>query len=244
MDCKTARLLIDLAGFRQTSDFDAAELRAFHTHLDECPDCAVLARSERAIDDRLTRAMRAVPLPEGLHDRLLAGLAVEATSRGRRPLRWFGGAAAAAVVLAASLGWWGHHKPVHLDVDAAAATVAAQLVNPSPELVDDWLRSHGFASVAVPRDFNFALLTYCGTEELQGQRVPMLLFTTPGNEHARVYLLSTRQFDLAEAQNQPVDVSVGCRAEVRPDADDPRSGSLVIFTGESLQPFLQRPSSL
>src|SRR5262249_28887945 len=108
MDCRTARTLLDYhrPTDSELSGPDAADLER---HLDVCPECGALAQAERRADARLGRAMRDVPLPDGLHDRLLARLAADRRAvMMRRFARGSRYAAAAALVLATLLGvgWW------------------------------------------------------------------------------------------------------------------------------------------
>ena len=63
MDCNTARMLVTFFG-RQGTELapeDAADLNA---HLAGCPACAAAVRFERAFDDRVAKAMLAVPVPD------------------------------------------------------------------------------------------------------------------------------------------------------------------------------------
>src|SRR5947209_7636374 len=104
MDCKNARLLLEFArpGGRE---LEAADAEALHQHLAECSECAALAHDEQRADEHLGRAMRDVPVPAGLRERVLKRLSVERDAWYRRWLvRW---AAAAAVLLA--VGLLGYH---------------------------------------------------------------------------------------------------------------------------------------
>src|SRR3954471_6968779 len=74
MDCNSARMLVAFFG-RQGSEVapeDAAELNA---HIAGCPECAASVRFERAFDDRVGKAMLAVPVPPDLKTKLLDGVA-------------------------------------------------------------------------------------------------------------------------------------------------------------------------
>src|SRR5207248_1436745 len=73
MDCKTARYLLNFN--RATGhDLDAADKAALDAHLAECPECDCAARGERQFDEHLGRAIRDVPVPHGLKERLLTRL--------------------------------------------------------------------------------------------------------------------------------------------------------------------------
>ena len=68
---------------------------ALHEHLEQCPECARLARNVQAFDRRVSRAMR-LPVPDGLAERILL-------PRLTTP-RWHYGAAAAALIAAIAIG--------------------------------------------------------------------------------------------------------------------------------------------
>ena len=85
MDCKTARLLLDFAR-PLCPELDTADAEALHSHLAECPECGPFAAGERRIDGHFGRAVRDVPVPEHLRDRLVKRLAVERDAWYRRRL--------------------------------------------------------------------------------------------------------------------------------------------------------------
>src|SRR5262245_10465360 len=103
MDCRNARLLLEFAR-PLTAELDAGEAEALQGHLADCPECGALAREERRLDEHLGRAVRDVPVPEGLRDRLLARLATERDAWFRRWLLRAVGVAA-GIALAVWLVW-------------------------------------------------------------------------------------------------------------------------------------------
>ena len=245
MDCRTARLLLHFAR-PLTTELEASEVQALETHLADCPECRPLARAESRADDRIGEAMRAVPVPEGLRARLLAGLGAGRKAWYRRRSLQVGGglAAAAAVRLALWLGFNPPFRPLKLDVDRVGGELFTQTFNPTPDNVANWFRAKDVA-VAPPGGFNYALLAYYDLVDLQGERVPFLLFTH-NKDQARVYVLSEKQFDLKDAMSIPPGTGSGFRFVVRPNPADPRVAYLVVYTGESLEPFLdeeQRPAT-
>jgi hypothetical protein len=202
MDCKNARLLLEFT-HPGSAELDAAEKEALHQHLAECPDCAAQAREERRADEHLGRAVRDVPVPAGLRERVLKRLTVERDAAYRR-LIVRGVAAAAALLLAGWLGyvWWSNQLP------AITSNTINQLA--------DWKRSRtredvikGFKddygiAVNPPDQFKYNLLDSYNLEVLpkMDRPVPHLLFVSTGEpggrKEAHVYVLSNRQFDLQE----------------------------------------------
>src|SRR5213079_210596 len=103
MDCRTTRHLLEFSRPR-ASELDNLDQDALNGHLAVCADCDSLARAEREADQHLSQVVRDVPIPLGLHERLLRRLRDERedwyrrwSARGLRLV-----VAVAAVVL---LGW-------------------------------------------------------------------------------------------------------------------------------------------
>ena len=73
MDCNTARMLATFFG-RQGPELAPEDAAALDTHLTACPQCAAEIQFERAFDDRVGKAMLAVPIPAELKGKLLDGV--------------------------------------------------------------------------------------------------------------------------------------------------------------------------
>jgi hypothetical protein len=235
MDCKTARLLLDFVR-PQAGEVDSAELAAFEQHVAACPECDSLVRAERGLDRAYAKAMKAVEVPASLRGRLTARLERE---RGDVYLRWFGNAgrvaaAAAVVVLAtwAVIAWRQSHLP-QVDIDRAWDEAHSRMVAPpSGDFLADHFRRLGFEG-PFPQNLNYRLLTYYGLGELQGRRVPQLIFLAPGGgAHAEVRVLSAKQFNLANLPlNQQAPEGYPCKVEVW--SDPAGCAELVDYTGGS-----------
>src|SRR5262245_58623225 len=103
MDCRTARLLFEVAGPLRPAELEAADAENLERHLSDCAECAAAAQALGREDEVLGRAMSAVPLPPGLRGRLLTRLDAERDMHNRRQTRrWLTMGAAAAVVLIAA----------------------------------------------------------------------------------------------------------------------------------------------
>lgn len=234
MDCRTARLLATFAGPHAT-ELEGADTEALAAHFADCPECATLQQAEHKTDERLGRAMRAVPVPPGLRDRLLVGLATERSAWQRRKL--LRATVGIAVAIALALGWYLWPRPlVQLDLPGEHARANSQLPMSAEEVVDSF--AHQGVALQMPTDINlnYNRLTYCGWGELQGQRVPLLIFQ---NESAvlRVYILDGKRFDLGPwAGNQ---LSGRVTLELRMSAAG-RFGWLFEYTTDSLKPFEAR----
>src|SRR5262245_38080428 len=229
MDCKTARQMLDFARPRRP-ELESVDLEALESHLADCPECGPLAQAERQIDNRISRAMQAVPIPEGLQSRLMTKLETERRSRGWKRRRWLAVPAAAAVLLLATwlgLNWFA--KPSHISIEALADVDYGKLINPRPEMIEDYFRAKGIFTIA-PANANYAFFSECYVESLEGKKVAKLVFTD-GKSSARVYILPIKGFDIAEAErNQPMDGS-GWKAEIRYDPSG-KYAYFVIYLGE------------
>jgi hypothetical protein len=165
MDCHDVRSL--LAFTRHDSDqIDPTERAAVQQHLDNCLDCAAASQSEQHLDAALGAAMRDVPVPRDGKARLLAKLDAS------RPRPWMPIAAAAAVLLAVSLGataWLLRPLPASLAADIISSK------HTDPEKVEEWFKEQGVEMVAW-RQLDHTLLWTYDVVEIQGQRVPKLIF--------------------------------------------------------------------
>lgn len=235
MDCKTARMLQPFDRPRGV-ELDADEAEALANHLAECAECRRLHQAEQAADARIGRAMRAVPVPAGARDRLLARLADDRRASFRRRFTRVGASLAAAALVAA-LGWflW-PRSPVPLDLAAWS-----QEVNFPPQTageVEEAFRQRG-VTVQVPAEFNYALLTHHGRVELQGCLVPYLEFRA-GGAFLRVYILDRDRFDLAYLERNPEGLSGRVTVKWWGRSADGRSGYIIEHSGRSPEPFKTR----
>jgi hypothetical protein len=248
MDCKTARLFLDFAR-PGAAELPAAEADALEVHLAGCPDCEALARAERQADDHLGQAMRTVPVPEGLRDRVLARLQAERGDRNRRVLAWGTRAAAVAALIFlgiwAGLHWWGVGEPRVPDLVAQRDALFEKYTSPDQEKVQAWFQVHYGLNVSAPADFNYDFLEDYDLADFQGQRVPMLFFIN-GQTKAHVYLLTADQFDLRGLVQADGLDSGGYRVAVENDAQQPGRTTVIIYRGDSLQPLrtnVQQPAT-
>jgi hypothetical protein len=235
MDCKTARLLVDFSR-PLAPELEESEGEALAGHLAECPACGALHRAERRIDDHLGKAMRAVPVPEGLRQRILGKLATQGERRYLRRLAWGAAAAlAASVLLVAGLTYWGQRPPVN--IEAQYATANKPLPRDASE-VGAWFSR---PALLAPTQFDYHGLIQCDWSDFQGRKVPCLLFRQ-GSELAWVYILNDRQFDLKSLQGQGPLSGGRSIALLWPAGGEQHTAFIVIFTGGSLETFFARPT--
>jgi hypothetical protein len=237
MDCQHARLLLEFAR-PGTPELEPSEAMALGVHLDDCADCARAADRERRVDDVVGRALRDVPVPPGLRERLLNRLNAERDAWYRK---WLvrGVGLAASIILAVWLGqalWFSRLPGVDWVI------LANDLEPRHARQVEDWFRLRQ-VSMVTPAGFNFDLLNAYGVSELQGRRVPHLVFLAPaqGAERpaalAHVYVLSARQFDLEKTKQTVNEVYFQHTVLVEKPPEHPEFLFLIISTSKSLDAF-------
>src|SRR5215213_5823218 len=105
-----------LVAGRSGSELAGEDAAALDAHLAACPKCAAVVRFERAFDDRVGRAMRAVPVPAGLKGRLLDGVAAQRGSWYReKAYALVGLAACVALTVVGVVAWQVATAPVLTD---------------------------------------------------------------------------------------------------------------------------------
>jgi hypothetical protein len=234
MDCKTARLLLAFA--RPTcSELEACAVEALDDHLAQCTACEALARAEHHFERRLGLAVRDVPLPPDLRQRLLTRLQAERrawyTSLPRRHPR-VAAAAAALLLLAMGIGiYLAIRPPRPLDLPALADNWNRR-VPASPDQVQKAFEEWGFPTV-VPSAFNYQYLDSYDLQPLGDTMVPHLFFIR-GSNYASVYILSGSQFDIRAAVDQPREGSGRFTVELRPSPANSNVAYLIKYTGGSL----------
>lgn len=237
MDCNTARLLAEF--IRPTSSELEPEQRALvEAHLRTCPYCQPIVSAQCAFDAQIGRAMRAVPIPEGLKTRLRDRLAAQRGAYYRRRILQ-ATAAAAALVLAFWIGRnWTRPPLTTIDPETIAALTESHLKDPKGQ-VTDWLRAQRLKfQPPLPNDrvFDLNRVAHFSLAHFQGKAVPMLLFIGNHNTFAKVYLIRSYEFTVQPLQNELRRSDFGLL--ILQDKEQPSLRYVVIYRGDSLEPFL------
>jgi hypothetical protein len=232
MDCKTARNLLDFAR-PQANDLDLADLAALEGHLAVCADCDGVARAERQLDEHIGKAVRDVPIPAGLKDRLLTRL------KRQRDEWWMEGmkrtARYAAVAAAVFLVIWGWRSSQPLP-QPTGEEVVEELLAPyvwSPPSREDAERAFG---MSVPYEFDYLYLTEFGFAKLRGRETPYLRFVRSSAhdsvvQYAIVYLLTDKKFNLSDIPAEHRDPG-GYRVKVKVSKMSDKYAYAVVYTGD------------
>lgn len=213
MDCQAARLLL---WFKrpQSSDLLAEDETALAQHLAGCSACSRLARLTAQENRLLGRAIRAVPVPSTLKERLLSHLDTQRIKLWRvergRWLRRAGLTLLTLLVLCLGVLYW-TLRPVgpaslrELDWWSKARFSLPTQV-PGPDKIG-WLDQY-FYSKQVPfrvttsmrLQWDFTHLTAAYLEEFSRDHVPVMEFKKPGG-HAFVFVLPAARCDFGEIEH-------------------------------------------
>ena len=229
MDCKAARLIIDLA-CPGRAELDAVESAALDDHLEDCLMCRSHADFEWRVDDHLGRAMRALSVPMELRARLLGRLHRERTRWYSRTV-WAPIAAAAAIVMAVGIGGGVYQRLHPVSHDQMAIDYPSMLPR---EEVEQRFRDEFGLVVEAPPQFDYEYLPGIRVVEFQGRQVPELQFTRSGYQ-AVVYVLSDEHFEA----NSELPKREGMFATILRHPTNSHVVYVVYFSGERLERFLE-----
>ena len=243
MDCNTARMLATFFG-RQGPELAPEDAAALDTHLASCPKCAAAVRFERAFDDRVAKAMLAVPVPDNLKAKLLDGIAAERGAWYRKKFYAAAGMAAAVfLAIGGAIAW---------QLGTAPELTLPEIVREADQKEQDRARNarEFLAQQGIefhperPLDLNQA--ETWGMGQLKGKSVPVLyLVNGTKNARATVYVVRDSDFkwkDLPQ-DGSSVPSVYGFQAAVLRDLKRSDVGYVVVFTGAGLEVFLDdRPS--
>jgi hypothetical protein len=230
MKCNDIRCQLPLLQNAGLDQLDADAQAALRFHLDQCPACAAWLERERRLDEHLGKAVRDVPVPDGLSRQILDKLA-------RQPRRFSPVLLASAACLLLAIGsaaTWVFWPSPRLSFDDISNLVARGEQHATPESVEAWFRDQRL-TMAAPREYDYTYLQSLEVIEFQGRRVPKLIFYRERGGRATladVLVLSSRQFRLDDLQ--AID-HLAVRSKVvslRQDADSPEYYFLRISQGD------------
>ncbi|QEL13911.1 anti-sigma factor family protein [Limnoglobus roseus] len=235
MDCPHANLLLIFYRPDRPSDLSAEDAAALQTHLAGCPACAAKLAKQTAEDRFLSAAVRNVPVPSGLADRL--------KQQAQSQLKWAWRRTAMKYALAASLlvaGYVGYVAATRPSLDVGQLADAQDTLWQSPDrTATAWLTANGLTN-ALPEDFDLNLVTFTGRSGLQGVPTLAMRLDAPGRNHAWVYFLRPGDFNHSKAETGQYTSNVG----VKVYRDLPNGWTaVVLYTGNSLNTFLRPPGS-
>ena len=192
MDCNTARMLATFFG-RQGPELAPEDAAALDAHLTACPQCAAQVQFERAFDDRVGKAMLAVPIPTGLKGKLLDGVYAQRGSWYRQKAYALVGMAACVLVAVGGVIAWQIGTAPELSSASIVAQADLDVQNPT-QVLNEVLSSRGLQFDPEKR-FDLNQLAKAGVEKFQGKDVPFVLFVNGAkNAQATVYVVRDADF--------------------------------------------------
>ncbi|HEX4609868.1 MAG TPA: DUF3379 family protein [Urbifossiella sp.] len=232
MDCRDAQFYLRLR-HPGRDEFEPEVAAALDRHLVSCPECAAAGRVLGGFDAAVASAMRAVPVPNGLRDRLFADASARRGAVLRRKSYRLAAVAASVLIVAGlAVGFYTATRP-QPDLEGLAMA-GDETADPrlAVEKVDRFRRAERLP--VLPESLDYTLAVHTGTETVQGRNVPVILLqsrTVPG-AWAKVYAFRNTGFDLKAVQDAQAS---HCSANHFPESEG--VVYVVVFTGHDLTPF-------
>jgi hypothetical protein len=195
MDCLTARTTLDLVPPSAEGGTDAVQAAA---HVAVCPECQAVVRARGEFDRRVGEVCRAVPVPAGLRESLLAQLAATpqpaeasapaAVDNSRRQwVRWVVGAAVASLLLPAAVLVYRKTLPPQIPYETLAAEITHPELNGAgwPSLVSF---GFGYPDVRPPQGVRLAAIQNVAPKALvvEDRTVGLWVFTLTDSRRKRM----------------------------------------------------------
>jgi hypothetical protein len=227
---------------RQGTELAAEDSAALDAHVSSCAKCADLVKFERAFDDRIGRAMLAVPVPAGLRGRLLDAVSAQRGAWYRQKFYAAVGLAAAVLVVVGGVVAWQIGMAPELTQTGIAAQADNRISN-APGEIAEALEGLEFNP---ERRFDMNQFDGVGRERLQGKWVPAVRFRNgPKNAQATVFVVRDRDFNWKglPQDGSSVPSVYGFQVAVLRDPNRKDVGYIVVFTGSGLEVFLEDRSA-
>lgn len=228
MRCETARTILEL-NLPRLGEADWRDLDAVENHLAGCPECHAWWSHRAEEDNRLAQAFRSVAVPNDLANKLVSRMPNRRPGGKSRGV--LVGLAAAVLILAGGLGVvaWNRNPAPPLDPDAVSRLLAIRSEVDGPtshERMDQLVESFQRLGVEVrlPDSLNYNQVISFGVTELQGRKVPQVLFQTEdgGNRSlVRLLVLDSKKFDLSQYSVEQ-NAGTNRQMELVPDSENPR----------------------
>jgi hypothetical protein len=230
---------------RQGSELAREDAAALESHIASCPSCAGAVQFERAFDDRVAKAMLAVPIPANLKTKLLDGIAADRGAWYRKKFYAVAGLAATILIAIGGVVAWQIGTAPELTLDGIAR-LADQREQDRPRDARQFLTEHGI-DFQPERPVDLRLVESTGMSEFQGKLVPTVYLSNRiKNASATVYVVRDSDF---KWKNLPQGVSslqsvYGFQVAVLRDRRRSDLGYVIVFTGAGLEVFLDEQSAL
>ena len=188
MECRDAQFYLRLR--RHTADELGPDVNAaLDGHCATCAVCAADARASASFDRAVATAMRAVPIPSGLRERLITQAArAQGTALRNKALRVGGMVVAALLIIGIGFSLVATTRP-GVDPYKIVQDADRQYEKPG-EYARQWLAAEKLPE-ELPWDFDYDLLIHCGHDRIgdSNRYAPVMVFRArEGSGFARVYM--------------------------------------------------------
>ncbi len=187
--------------------------------------------------------MRAVPIPPMLKSRIFEQLAQQRGAWHRKRF-FYATAAAACLLFAVGILMGNRQEKVRFNANELVLNHDRSVEDPRVN-VEGWLAGQGIA-YHPKTALNPHLLAFHGMASVQGKQVPVLYYRSfERNLFAQVYILRDTDFDLSTLpESYSGSSAFGHQIVISRDAEQPtKLAYVIVFTGDSLEPFLSKFSS-
>ncbi len=212
-------------------------------HLEAClanwPELAQQLKLEQEFEARIAKTMRNVPVPVDLKQKIEASLSASKGAEFRKKTYWVMGMAASLFIVFSAVSAYRIIYAPTLNLNELIAQADGEAENPRG-LVENYL-GHTFAP---EMPINLNLLATVGSGRIQNRDVPMLYLRNGSkNVYAKVYVITSDQFRIADSIPVTNRSFYGHKVEKMRDRNRKDLLYLIVFTGDSLTPFLDEYSS-
>jgi hypothetical protein len=236
MQCRDAQFYLRLR--RHPGDELGTDVTAdLDRHLAGCVACAADAGRAAGFDRAVASALRAVPVPAGLRDKLLAQASTQHGGVIRRKVYRVAALAASLFVgVGLAFGVFSASRP-KIDSNDLVRRTDEQIEDRDGRILGQWLADQKFPT-ELPLPFDPTLVISMGSEKVQGADVPVVVFGHPTERgFAKVYIFRTNgsyKLDgLRDAQaSHTAAVVIADERQFR------GVNYVIIHTGRDLTPFL------
>jgi hypothetical protein len=230
---------------RHGSELAAEDTTDLNAHLASCPACAAAVQFERAFDDRVAKAMLAVPVPAGLKSKLLDGISAQQGTWYRQKAYAFAGMAACLLLSIGGIVAWQSSQTPELSLPAIVAD-ADQKEQDRAAHARAFLKQESIA-FHPEKALDLNQVGAWGISEFQGKKVPTLFFfNSAKNAQATVYIVRDADFkwNKLSQDGSSFPSKYGYQVAVLKDTQRSDVGYIVVFTGPGLELFLENREAL
>ncbi len=235
---QNARLLSLVAG-PNNSELTPEDRTELESTLNAWPELAEQLKLEREFEARIAKTMQAVSVPSDLKLKIESSLTASQGGGFRKKTYWAMGLAASLLLGFGGVSAYRIANAPTLDLNELIVQADGEADNPRGS-VENYL-GHRFSPES---PINLNLLAFVGSDRLQGRDLPMIYLRNGSkNVYAKVYVVSSKDFRVAETLPATISGFYGHKVEKLRDKDRKDLIYVILYTGDSINPFLDEYAS-